>query len=295
MSNNIVYVIISVTADQIENKEYKCNEPDCLKDFTNEQSLKKHIALIHNSITASVEKSSKVVYQYSCPVETCRRNIHKEFFSSRKYLTQHFYKSHNSEKFVCKNGCERKFSTELLMNLHMKSCGQVFTCEFCNCSYSSNEALITHRKRKNHVDPAVEIKKKRRVESKLKSVGTNTINLTEITLLSKSTTTDEAVSPLQVSVKVSSSTSTCEDFMKEENSNSLSSSSSQKKAAVTWSVGNVFEEDSIALFDSTETQTDLNESYFSNNFMNNFTQTTFADFDDFGKFDGQTQTNWDEF
>jgi hypothetical protein len=29
--------------------------------------------------------------------------------------------------------------------------------------------------------------------------------------------------------------------------------------------------------------------------MNNFTQTTFADFDDFGKFDSQTQTNWDEF
>lgn len=290
MTDNIVYVLISITPDQIEEKKYKCNYEECLKDFTNENSLKKHVLLIHYKITSADEKLKKIVYRYACPIEQCKRNIQKDFFSSRKYLIQHFYKSHNSEKFNCGNGCSLKFSTELLMKIHMRCCGQIFTCDFCNCVYNSNEALLTHRKRKNHFDQSVEIKK-RKIENKLKSVGTNTIKSNDVTLLSKSTTTDDQL----VMPKVSSSTSTAEDFMKEENSNSLSSSSSQKKG-VTWNASNdEFEEDTITLFDSTETQTDLNESFFSNNFMSSFTQTTFADFDDFGKYDGQTQTNWDEF
>lgn len=284
MTEKIIQITIFLTSNQIENKEFICNQ--CQKEFTNEQSLKKHFALHH---TKGIEKSSKIIYQYSCPITTCKRNINKDYFPSRKYLIQHFFKSHNTEKFLCGKDCGKKFSTELLMNIHMKSCGQIFTCDYCNCSYNSNEALITHRKRKNHFEQGVEInkKKKKKVETNSKSVGTNT-NLREGTTISKSTTTEDVFFSQAVQ-KVTSSTSTAEDFMKEENSNSLSSSSSQKKA-LTWNARNVYEEDSITIFDSTETQTDLTESFFSNNFMNSFTQTTFADFEDFG-----TQTNWEEF
>lgn len=286
--NNIVYIEIVVTPDNIEKKEYICNEQDCGKDFTNEQSLRKHINLIHHQITAA---EKKIVYQYSCPVETCRRRVHKDFLSSRKYLIQHFYKAHNSEKFNCRNGCDKKFSTELLRNVHEKSCGKVFSCDFCNCCYSSNEALLTHRKRKNHIDPSIETKKKKqKTEKSNTSVGT-------ITSLSKSTAIDDELILTQIASKAikNSSTSTSDDFMKEENSNSLSSSSSQnKKNTVSWNMSGEFEEDSSTLFDSAETQTDFTESLFGSNFMNNFTQTTFTDFDDFEKFDSQTQTNWDD-
>ena len=88
--------------------------------------------------------------------------------------------------------------------------------------------------------------------------------------------------------------------MKEDNSNSLSSTSSHNKTTnVNWMTTGGFEEDSVPLFDndvkmefySAETQTDFSESLFNNN----YTQTTFADFYDFEKFDSQTQTNWDEF
>lgn len=89
--------------------------------------------------------------------------------------------------------------------------------------------------------------------------------------------------------------------MKDENSNS---SCSQTKKNINWNSlsGNDFDDSSINLFDnindsdmkmefySAETQTDFTENLFNNN----YTQTTFADFYDFEKFDIQTQTNWDE-
>jgi len=95
-----------------------------------------------------------------------------------------------------------------------------------------------------------------------------------------------------------SSTSTADDFTKEENSNSLSSSSSQNKKNINWSVTGGDFDDSLNLFDSdvkmefysAETQTDFSENLFNNN----YTQTTFNDLYDFEKFDIQTQTNWDE-
>lgn len=301
MSEKTINIDVVIEIEDIENKIYKCHNADCSNNvFSNEHSLKKHIILIHNKISSSVEKTLKIIYRYYCPISTCRRNNckEKEFFTSRKYVIQHYYKAHNSERFVCSNfgnfGCEKKFSTELLKNVHEKSCGKVFSCDLCNCSYNSNEALLTHRKRKIHLDSSNEIKsKKKKIENaaavkSIMSVGTNTI-----TSLSKSTTTDEAFLA-QKTIK-NSSTSTS-DYMKEENSNSLSSSSSNqnKKSSVSWNVSGEFEEDSITLFDSTETQTDFTESLFNNNFINNFTQTTFTDFDDFEKFDIQTQTNWED-
>lgn len=134
------------------------------------------------------------------------------------------------------------------------------------------------------------------------SVGCNTtLAFTDhpISFESKTTTSiDTQTSLLLPKLIKNSSTSTAEDFIKEENSNSLSSTSSQTKKNINWSVTGGDFDDSLNLFDSdvkmefytAETQTDFSENLFNNN----YTQTTFADLYDFEKFDIQTQTNWDE-
>lgn len=296
MTSSNLEIIIKITPENIEHKQYICNEASCNQEFSSEPALKKHI-VTHNSLYNS---NKKVTFNYSCPVKSCRRSIAKEHFQSRKQIIQHFFKVHNTKKFNCINeNCDKKFSTEVLRNLHLKCCGKVFTCEVCSATYNSSEALITHRKRKNHIQKTEKIKKKKETLKKRSvstttlsnpSVGTNTASYSA----TKATITDDVF----INLKKNSSTST-DDFMKEESSNSLSSSSSQnKKTNVNWSLtGGEFEEDSLfdsdvkMEFYSTETQTDFSESLLNNN----YTQTTFADFDDFEKFDGQTQTNWDEF
>lgn len=133
------------------------------------------------------------------------------------------------------------------------------------------------------------------------------ISSTTSTSECKSTTTDDILEKYEAitsttallstpkAIKDSSTCTTADIFTKED---SLSSSSSNnKKKNVNWSMNEDFE-DSLNLFDnnlkmefySAETQTD-----FVNLFNNNYTQTTFGDFDDFAKFDNQTQTNWEEF
>lgn len=313
MSDKNSIIVIHVTAENIEQKLYVCTEKNCQKSFNNEQNLKKHLIQHFGADEKTVE------YQYCCPVSSCRRFIAKDYFSSRKHLIQHYYKVHNTEKISCSNkNCDKRFSTEILRNLHLKNCGKTFKCNICAASYSSAEALLTHRRRKNHIESDV----KRKELKKTVSTGTSTISSQTsppkesshaspkvVLSESKSTITDDIFidQPIpSTSTKLirNSSTSTYDDFMKEDNSNSLSSSSSQNKTTnVNWSVtGGQFEEDSVTLFDndvkmefySAETQTDFSESLFNNT----YTQTSFADFYDFGKFDkfdNQTQTNWDEF
>lgn len=152
---DILYVNIKLSVSNIENKEYHCNEEQCGKQFSSEHSLKKHLIIIHHNISSSIEKSKKIIYKFHCPIDDCRKGkkSKKDFFITRKHLVQHYSKVHNSEKFQCEeNGCERKFSTVLLRNLHMKNCGRTWICSICDCVYNSNEALLTHAKRKNHYD-----------------------------------------------------------------------------------------------------------------------------------------------
>lgn len=215
--------------------------------------------------------------------------------------------------------------------MHSKNCGKTFSCEICYLQYNSIEALITHRKRKNHTTVTTfdnDKKKKEKKTNKPKkrsvstttsssilsrpSVGTNTQFLTLATdVASKSTITDDVylnegnvgTCTSTFSRLIRNSSTSTNDFMKDDNnSNSLSSSSSQnKKSNVNWSVtGAEFEEDTITLFDndvkmefySAETQTDFSSESLLHNIC---TQTTFADFYDFEKFDICTQTNWEEF
>lgn len=321
-----IFVDIKVTADNIDNKTYSCNEDGCGQQFSSEKSLKKHLIIAHFSIFINKEKNSKIQYRFNCPITNCRRSLKmdNEFFTTRKHLYQHYYKVHNSGKYLCVHeDCNKKFSTEMLRNIHQKSCGNIFTCH-CNCCFNSKEALLTHQKRKHPTvlrtrkDPETNINKRSEATRTVSTTTTGLWNSTEnlsfpsvgcnttlaftdhpISFESKTTTSiDTQTSLLLPKLIKNSSTSTAEDFNKEENSNSLSSTSSQTKKNINWSVTGGDFDDSLNLFDSdvkmefytAETQTDFSENLFNNN----YTQTTFADLYDFEKFDIQTQTNWDE-
>lgn len=87
------FIKIDITPENIEKKQYICNEKNCYEEFGNETRLKKHI-LNHWNININ-ENLSKLNYQYICPIKFCRRNIaardddnDSEYFSSRKHLIQ---------------------------------------------------------------------------------------------------------------------------------------------------------------------------------------------------------------
>lgn len=326
MSDTII-IYVKVTAENILHKAYVCNHIGCLKQFNSEKSLKKHL---FEHLNRSPKSVKDVSFRFNCPVGNCRRSLQvdDEFFNTRKHLHQHYHKVHNIGTFTCTNeGCEKTFSTVMLRNLHLKNCGKTFNCH-CNAHFNSNEALLTHQKRKhpadirnrmNKRDKSIQndsLAKKNRSETREVSTTTSGLGLWNsnenlsfppniANTTSVFTSTDQPISSFAFETKLklikNSSTSTAEDFMKDENSNS---SCSQTKKNINWNSlsGNDFDDSSINLFDnindsdmkmefySAETQTDFTENLFNNN----YTQTTFADFYDFEKFDIQTQTNWDE-
>lgn len=334
----LITIDVNVTVGNIEEKSYACNKIGCLQKFNSEKSLKKHLSQHYGVL--SKDESTRIHYRFSCPIKTCRRSLKmdSEYFTSRKHLFQHYYKVHDIKKFSCSHQpCDKKFSTEMLLNLHLKNCGRTFTCH-CECAFNSKEALLTHQKRKH---PTFVRSRKEKVDKSVMSVNNNDYskkkksdnppttrevstttsglglwnsreNLSFPAIANTTsvfTSTDQPISSTSFESKstspiapklINSSTSTAEDFTKEENSNSLSSSSSQNnKKTLNWNsvTGGDFD-DSLNLFDndvkmelySAETQTDFTENLFNNN----YTQTNFADFYDFEKFDIETQTNWDE-
>jgi hypothetical protein len=70
-------------------------------------------------------------------------HFHKIYF-----LLQHYDKVHNKKIYECQK-CFKKFSTTTLQKSHMSYCGREFKCS-CGVVYKSNEALLTHAKRKSH-------------------------------------------------------------------------------------------------------------------------------------------------
>lgn len=306
----VIVIDVKVTVENIEDKTYVCNNDGCSQPFNSEKSLKKHLCH-HFDIPINKDPGSKVLYRFNCPISTCRRSLkmEKEYFTTRKHLHQHYFKVHNTGKFICSNtSCDKKFSTELLRNLHLKNCGKTFSCH-CGGSFNSNEALLTHQKRKhptisrhrmdkvslteNTNSEYLKVKKSENPPAKKKTVSTTTSGLglwksTEYLSLPPCTTstisvftsTDQLISSTSFESKPTatpkliknSSTSTAEDFVeKEENSNSLSSSSSQTKKAINWnSLTAVDFDDSINLFDS-----DVKMEFYSAETQTDFTENLF--------------------
>ncbi|KAI9557238.1 hypothetical protein GHT06_017061 [Daphnia sinensis] len=70
------------------------------------------------------------------------------YFQKYRYLKQHYDKVHNTKIYECSK-CLKKFGTTTLQKSHMSYCGREFKCS-CGVVYKSNEALLTHAKRKRH-------------------------------------------------------------------------------------------------------------------------------------------------
>jgi len=87
---------------------------------------------------------------FHCQYEGCvYSHESKKHFKAHRYLKQHYDKVHAEKKFSCPL-CSKGFSTTTLLKSHQNYCGREFKCS-CGVVYKSNEALLTHAKRKKHL------------------------------------------------------------------------------------------------------------------------------------------------
>jgi len=128
------------------------------------ESLNKHIAEIHKISQVLIGENIKferpepdpsmicLSDAYYCPMVKCKYHIaesdQSKYFKAFKLLKQHYVKVHASKTHHCPN-CDQKFGSATYLELHKKTCGQVFTCQ-CGANFSSLESLQTHSRRKAH-------------------------------------------------------------------------------------------------------------------------------------------------
>ena len=116
-------------------------------------NLQFHLLKHHKIVSAA---STKQIVQYFCPAPKCKYNINENMANvclpTLKSLRQHYQKVHAIKSHKCKS-CPKMFSTETLCNRHERDCGKEFKCVVCEWKYNSKEALLTHSKRKGHIQP----------------------------------------------------------------------------------------------------------------------------------------------
>lgn len=136
-----------------------CQVDGCTEQFSNASHLQMHLSRRHRLPSPNISHPAGIpedhhVKHFHCPMEACVYHLGangEKFFSSFRYLKQHFLKVHSVKNFVC-NSCngQKSFATESLLRAHQANCGQSFVCKDCGFGYGSREALLTHAKRKNH-------------------------------------------------------------------------------------------------------------------------------------------------
>ncbi|XP_058835805.1 uncharacterized protein LOC131692659 [Topomyia yanbarensis] len=333
-------VIIKITLPPEEilaTKLLLCPVNDCSEHFTNVSHLQMHISRRHklppsrNAVEAySIDEPSK---HFHCPEEACVYHVRAsgtKFFNSFRSLKQHYLKMHSEKHFICSR-CQKSFATQSLLRAHQTNCGQVFVCKFCDYSYGSREALLTHSKRKNHGYHELIAEKacKRKVNSKTRSskalksafdqtqYGYSKIIFESTVLADKKsqTTQTENLNEEMVGVRNECSTQTFKPELDE-----LSSASTltvdnfcqtnyldrakpvyfEENSCKNQQQYNVEATDSIISVCS-ETQTDLiYDTMFPNEdradpmlYSHMYTQTCDDIFSEFGLTTIETQTNWD--
>ncbi|XP_043288000.1 uncharacterized protein Asciz [Venturia canescens] len=123
----------------------RCEE--CGLTFSNEPRLRMHVLKIHEH--KNLIKNIKEDVRYHCPENTCVYALTSQrFFTTMKYLKQHYLKVHAAKKFGC-DQCDKSFSTEAARIAHSRVCGVEFTCG-CLRVFGTYEALLTHCKRASH-------------------------------------------------------------------------------------------------------------------------------------------------
>ncbi|KAK6185950.1 hypothetical protein SNE40_008077 [Patella caerulea] len=157
---DVKYVDITLTEEELNikvNNNISCDVEGCNKTFTSGGSYLLHKTKTHpaEGQVASLpkKKTSDVVYRYHCPVFNCVYNPQSErFFSSQKYLKQHYGKVHGEKKYLC-GTCQKGFAFDRDLKRHRETCGVTFKCVTCGCPFTSPEAVLTHCKRKQHQAP----------------------------------------------------------------------------------------------------------------------------------------------
>ncbi|EFN62565.1 Zinc finger protein JACKDAW [Camponotus floridanus] len=119
----------------------------CSLVFANMSRYRMHDLKVHQR--KKLDKIAKENVRYHCPVQSCVYAINSQrYFSSMKYLKQHYLKVHAEKNYVC-DRCGKSFSTESTKEGHTRVCGIEFKCS-CSKIYTTYEALLTHAKRSSH-------------------------------------------------------------------------------------------------------------------------------------------------
>lgn len=172
----LIIKIVSRESDLLAVQVLKCSVTDCKSTFQNKSNLQMHLEKQHKIISKSLFNSSNIV-QYYCPHNNCKYNISQDkekFFTSRKFLKQHFLKMHAPKNVECKK-CNRKFSTNTLKEQHERVCGTLFKCTECEAAYASRECLLTHCRRKNHRIPVHVPQKRKKLAQSMATKQTSQI------------------------------------------------------------------------------------------------------------------------
>ncbi|XP_062716389.1 uncharacterized protein LOC134291937 [Aedes albopictus] len=159
MDQRVIFKVTIPPEEILATRLLICQVNGCTERFSNASHLQMHLARHHRLTVPSVpigigDDDHEHVRHFHCPVESCVYHLGasgEKFFSSFRYLKQHFLKVHSVKNFVC-HVCEgqKSFATEALLRAHQANCGQSFICKVCGFGYGSREALLTHAKRKNH-------------------------------------------------------------------------------------------------------------------------------------------------
>lgn len=132
---------------------YTCSEQSCVgQQFVSSSNLSMHMKKHHNKSEPSLDPNTR--REFYCPQVHCCYNVESTpalFFSSKKYLRQHWQKVHAEKKFDCAK-CPKKFATSSLKDNHERNCG-VFECPQCLWQFKAKETLTSHMRRKGHTFP----------------------------------------------------------------------------------------------------------------------------------------------
>ncbi|KAL6434678.1 hypothetical protein ACFW04_006188 [Cataglyphis niger] len=119
----------------------------CNLVFANVSRYRLHDLKVHQR--KKLDKVAKENVRYHCPVQSCVYAVNSQrYFSSMKYLKQHYLKVHAEKNYAC-DRCGKSFSIVSAKEGHMRVCGVEFKCS-CSKIYTTYEALLTHAKRSLH-------------------------------------------------------------------------------------------------------------------------------------------------
>lgn len=137
--------------------KFKCEK--CNMEFTQESNKKRHVKVVHDKIknfscslcdhkaTSRSELLHHLNYKHLGKKYACHQ-CDKEF-NYERYVSSHIRRVHDSQKFSCSN-CDFQSTTLLRLKQHEKSVHiNVFNCDICPETFTINEYLLNHKRRRH--------------------------------------------------------------------------------------------------------------------------------------------------